>query len=131
MKHGEHPSLFLSLLSPFISLHASAVTQLSAKRPRTMPLPKSLDRSGPPQFNPVDISDPLTRQMLESRGNETEPERYSRERQEREASRRSKEIDDWIERERLKIDQDREKKRISKVLLLGECVSCYTSCTVG
>jgi predicted nucleotidyltransferase len=77
-----------------------------------MPLSTSFHTSGPLQFK-NDINDPLTRQLLNPRKNETEVERHTREREEREASKRSQDIDDWIERER-------KKKRTSKIILLGE-----------
>jgi hypothetical protein len=78
-----------------------------------MPLSTSFHTSGLPQFKPNDLNDPLTRQLLNPRKNETEAERHAREREEREASKRSKDIDDWIE-------QERKKKKTSKIILLGE-----------
>lgn len=71
---------------------------------------------GPPQFRTDDISDPLTRKLIESRRDETEDQRMRREYAEREALKRSKEIDEWLKVSKLK---ERKKRKIAKVLLVG------------
>lgn len=88
-----------------------------------MPLGNTFHTSGPPQFKPNDISDPLTRILLSPRQNETDAERIVRERGEREARLRSKQIDESLERERAQKERDRKKKKISKIMLLGQSQS--------
>lgn len=85
-----------------------------------MPLPNAFYSSGPPQFKPNDISDPLTRILLGPRQHENDTERVVRERDDREAIARSKQIDEWLDRERVQKERSRKKKQTSKVMLLGE-----------
>lgn len=75
-----------------------------------------LQARGPPQFRSDDISDPLTRQLLATRRDETEEQRLRREYEERQALKRSREIDEWLKAEKPK---DRKKKKVAKVLLVG------------
>lgn len=83
-----------------------------------MAFSKSLLGGGPPQFKATDISDPLTRQLLRPQAYETGNQRTLREESEREALRRSKEIDEWLDREKAEKYKDRRKK-VAKMLLVG------------
>ncbi|KAG8751427.1 hypothetical protein FRC14_007916 [Serendipita sp. 396] len=88
-----------------------------------MSLPSRIRSVGPPKFQMNDISDPLTRHLMNSRGAETEQDRIIREKAEREALKRSKEIDEWIQKEKNTKDKERKKRKTSKILLVGQSES--------
>jgi hypothetical protein len=90
-----------------------------------MAFTKSILGGGPPQFKATDISDPLTRQMLRPLQFETSEQRLIREDWEREALRRSKEIDEWLDREKAEKSKDKRKK-VAKMVLVGTYSFTFT-----
>ncbi|KAG8802553.1 hypothetical protein FRC17_006385, partial [Serendipita sp. 399] len=58
--------------------------------------------------------------MMNSRSTETDQERIVREKSERDAVKRSKEIDEWLQKEKTTRDKERKKRKTSKILLLGK-----------
>ncbi|CCA72834.1 related to guanine nucleotide-binding protein alpha-4 subunit [Serendipita indica DSM 11827] len=78
---------------------------------------------GPPQFKMNDISDPLTRQLMQEREMETADQAAARERAEREALKRSREIDEWLQKERSDKSKDRKRRKVAKILLVGQSES--------
>ena len=66
-----------------------------------------------------DVSDPLTRQLMHERGTETTEQTVAREGAEREALKRSKDIDEWLQKERSDKSKDRKRRKLAKILLVG------------
>lgn len=65
-----------------------------------------------------DHADPLTRHFLTPPAGETQEQRAQRESQQASASKRSREIDDWLRAEKAAKDKDRRKRKV-QIILVG------------
>ena len=66
-----------------------------------------------------DHTDPLTRQFLTPPAGETPEQRAQRESQQVSASKRSREIDDWLRAEKAAKEKDKRKRKV-QIILVGQ-----------